>query len=112
MASERAQQTIGLQVRPLTALMLAPRGSRLSNNVRIRRRASTSGTRRGAKPADNVLASVNHGRMTGLILQSMLTQETCVGSVVTIPTVSLDVISLVAESCGYYRGHIEQRVAH
>src|SRR5207245_2222439 len=28
------------------------------------------------------------------------------------PTVSLDVISLVASSCGYYRGHIEQRAAH
>ena len=28
------------------------------------------------------------------------------------PTVSLDVISLVASSCGYYRGQIEQRVAH
>ena len=27
------------------------------------------------------------------------------------PTVSLDVISLVASSCGYYRGHIEQRAA-
>jgi len=29
-----------------------------------------------------------------------------------IPTVSLDAISLVASSCGYYRGHIEHRVAH
>jgi hypothetical protein len=29
-----------------------------------------------------------------------------------IPTASLDVISLVASSCGYYRGHIEHRVAH
>jgi len=29
----------------------------------------------------------------------------------TIPTVSLDVISLVASSCGYYRGHIEHRAA-
>src|SRR6266851_412232 len=28
------------------------------------------------------------------------------------PTVSLDVISLVASSCGYYRGQIEQRAAH
>src|SRR6266567_2996580 len=28
------------------------------------------------------------------------------------PTVSLDVISLVASSCGYYRGHIEPRAAH
>ena len=28
------------------------------------------------------------------------------------PTVSLDVISLVASSYGYYRGQIEQRVAH
>jgi hypothetical protein len=28
------------------------------------------------------------------------------------PTVSLDVISLVASSCGYYRGHIEHRAAH
>ena len=28
------------------------------------------------------------------------------------PTVSLDVISLVASSCGYYRGQIEHRVAH
>jgi hypothetical protein len=28
-----------------------------------------------------------------------------------IPTVSLDVISLVASSCGYYRGQIEQRAA-
>src|SRR5262249_23227187 len=28
-----------------------------------------------------------------------------------IPTVSLDVISLVASSCGYYRGHIEHRAA-
>ena len=27
-------------------------------------------------------------------------------------TVSLDVISLVASSCGYYRGHVEQRAAH
>jgi hypothetical protein len=27
------------------------------------------------------------------------------------PTVSLDVISLVASSCGYYRGQIEQRAA-
>jgi hypothetical protein len=27
------------------------------------------------------------------------------------PTVSLDVISLVASSCSYYRGHIEQRAA-
>jgi hypothetical protein len=27
------------------------------------------------------------------------------------PTVSLDVISLVASSCGPYRGHIEQRAA-
>ena len=26
------------------------------------------------------------------------------------PTVSLDAISLVASSCGYYRGQIEQRV--
>jgi hypothetical protein len=25
------------------------------------------------------------------------------------PTVSLDIISLVASSCGHYRGHIEQR---
>ena len=31
---------------------------------------------------------------------------------VPIPTVSLDVISLVASSCGYYRGQIEHRVAH
>src|SRR5437773_10087198 len=29
-----------------------------------------------------------------------------------IPTVSLDVISLVASSCGYYRSQIEQRAAH
>ena len=29
-----------------------------------------------------------------------------------IPTVSLDVICLVASSCGYYRGHIVHRVAH
>ena len=29
-----------------------------------------------------------------------------------IPTVSLDVISLVASSCGYYRGQIEPRAAH
>jgi hypothetical protein len=29
-----------------------------------------------------------------------------------IPTVSLDVISLVASSCGYYRGQIEQCAAH
>ena len=29
-----------------------------------------------------------------------------------IPTVSLDVISLVASSCGYDRGQIEQRAAH
>src|SRR5438445_11265126 len=29
-----------------------------------------------------------------------------------IPTVSLDVISWVASSCGHYRGHIEQRAAH
>ena len=28
------------------------------------------------------------------------------------PTVSLDVISLVASSCGYYRGQIEQCAAH
>ena len=28
------------------------------------------------------------------------------------PTVSLDVISLVASSCGYYRGQIEHRAAH
>ena len=28
------------------------------------------------------------------------------------PIVSLDVISLVASSCGYYRGQIEHRVAH
>ena len=28
------------------------------------------------------------------------------------PTVCLDVISLVASSCGYNRGQIEQRVAH
>jgi len=28
------------------------------------------------------------------------------------PTVSLDVISLAASSCGYDRGHIEQRAAH
>ena len=28
------------------------------------------------------------------------------------PTVSLDVISLVASSCSYYRGQIEQRAAH
>ena len=28
------------------------------------------------------------------------------------PTVSLDAISLVASSCGHYRGHIEQRAAH
>jgi hypothetical protein len=27
------------------------------------------------------------------------------------PTVSLDAISLVASSCGYYRGEIEHRVA-
>src|SRR5262245_6695912 len=27
------------------------------------------------------------------------------------PTVSLNIISLVASSCGYYRGHIEQRAA-
>jgi hypothetical protein len=27
------------------------------------------------------------------------------------PTVSLDVISLVASSCGYYRGHIEPHAA-
>ena len=31
---------------------------------------------------------------------------------VHIPTVSLDVISLVASSCGYNRGEIEPRVAH
>ena len=28
------------------------------------------------------------------------------------PTVSLDVISLMASSCGYYKGQIEHRVAH
>jgi hypothetical protein len=28
------------------------------------------------------------------------------------PTVSLDVIALVASSCGYYRGHIEHCTAH
>jgi hypothetical protein len=28
-----------------------------------------------------------------------------------IPTVSLDVMSLVASSCGYYRGQIEHRAA-
>src|SRR5712691_4226091 len=28
------------------------------------------------------------------------------------PTVSLDVISLVASSCGYYKGQIECRLAH
>ena len=31
--------------------------------------------------------------------------------VLLMPTVSLDVISLVASSCGYYRGHIEQHAA-
>ena len=31
---------------------------------------------------------------------------------VPIPTVSLDVISLVVSSCGYYKGHIEPRAAH
>jgi hypothetical protein len=30
---------------------------------------------------------------------------------VFIPTVCLDVISLVASSCGYYRGQIEQHAA-
>jgi len=29
-----------------------------------------------------------------------------------IPTVSLDLISLVENSYGYYRGQIEQRAAH
>ena len=29
----------------------------------------------------------------------------------TTPTVSLDIIALVASSCRYYRGHIEQRAA-
>jgi hypothetical protein len=29
----------------------------------------------------------------------------------TTPTVSLDIVSLVASSCGYYRGHIGQRAA-
>jgi hypothetical protein len=33
-------------------------------------------------------------------------------NVPAIPTVFLDVISLVASSCGHYRGHIEQRAAH
>jgi hypothetical protein len=28
------------------------------------------------------------------------------------PTVSLDIISLLASSCGYYRGHIEHCAAH
>jgi hypothetical protein len=31
---------------------------------------------------------------------------------IPIPTVSLDVISLVTSSCGYYRGQIEPRAAH
>jgi hypothetical protein len=33
-------------------------------------------------------------------------------NVPAIPTVSLDVVSLVASSCGHYREHIEQRAAH
>jgi hypothetical protein len=33
------------------------------------------------------------------------------GSQGPIPTVSLDVISLVASSCGYYKGQIEHRIA-
>ena len=48
-------------VRPLTAPVIAKDWPRLSNGVKIERRASASGTRRGAKPADNVPASVNHG---------------------------------------------------
>ena len=31
---------------------------------------------------------------------------------IDIPTVSLNVISLMASSCGYYRGHFEHRAAH
>ena len=58
---------------PFNGANACPKGSRLSNDVRIRRRASTSGTRRGAKPADHVLASGSHRRMTRLILQPMLT---------------------------------------
>ena len=65
-------------VRPL----MAPNGcqgrSRLDNSVRIMRHASAIDNRRGVKPADNVQASANHKRMTWLILQSMLTRETCV----------------------------------
>src|SRR5437899_2007529 len=48
------------------------------------------------------------------LLHELVADVTCghnVQSTVFIPTVSLDVILLVASSCGYYRGQIEQHAA-
>ena len=41
-----------------------------------------------------------------------LLSPSCIRCSTNRPTVSLDVISLVASSCWYYRSHIEQRAAH
>ncbi len=50
-------------------------------------------------------------RSTGLTQQGAEALGECTTGAIK-PTVSLDVISLVASSCGYYRGHIEHRAAH
>ena len=47
-----------------------------------------------------------------LTLDSLLVMATILRLPYTILTVSLDVISLVASSCGYDRGQIEHRAAH
>ena len=44
-------------------------------------------------------------------LHQLCNAATCQSSIHT-PTVSPNVISLVASSCGYYRGYIEPRAAH
>jgi hypothetical protein len=60
----------------------------------------------GAPEAQTVL-----GMASALPAEAWTRQTIKEGSQGPIPTVSLDVISLVASSCGYYKGQIEHRIA-
>ena len=61
--------------------------------------------------SDRMRSLIGHNYTTRSSLTSAVT-ENWDESAGHKPTVSLDVISLVASSCGYYRGHIEHRAAH
>src|SRR5262249_14744018 len=114
--SERAQ--LGLGTQPVRAGSLA-----MERHAPRKHKQIPRSLRRNALPAKRIKRSllVRHEHLAGALVEQMEIGTTPSSSdgvlhhapeaFDVIPTVSLDVISLVASSCGYYRSQIEPRPA-